>query len=141
RTGLFSSATVSLIATEELMPIASLTQTLLQTAGDNLAINVGQVQRLDFDDAPVPGYDFLDFLEKHFNEDDIGDIKRAVDKAVLLRAHTDNFLGEPINASSGFTVYVQEVHHQYEDYYKTLAWYGDSGWGLVFDLALSRKNH
>src|SRR5690606_14748088 len=67
RTGLFSSATVSLIATEELMPIASLTQTLLQTAGDNLAINVGQVQRLDFDDAPVPGYDFLDFLEKHFN--------------------------------------------------------------------------
>ncbi|NCD72493.1 clostripain-related cysteine peptidase [Mucilaginibacter agri] len=129
------SATVVLVKTSEMQPLASAMKSLIASHkkyGDSL-ISTG-VQRLDYTaNFPVPNYDFGDFLEHNFNTGDLTGINQQLNKTILYKAATPSFIGVPIAKFSGLTSYIPYQGDANLTYYKKLKWYTDGGISLLFD--------
>jgi len=134
-TGDLQSATVVLVQTSELDALALAMKTLMinkKTYGDKL-VSEG-VQRLDFTlGFPVANYDFGGFLDKNFQPADLSDVYKELNKAILFKAATTNFLGISIKSFSGLTCYIPAVNDANLNYYKRLQWYAGSGIYVPFE--------
>jgi hypothetical protein len=133
--GDLQSATVVLVQTSELDALAHAMKTLMinkKTYGDKL-VSEG-VQRLDFTlGFPVANYDFGGFLDKNFQPADLSDVYKKLNKAILYKAATTNFLGISIKSFSGLTCYIPSVNDANLNYYKRLQWYAGAGIYVPFE--------
>ncbi|QQT25743.1 clostripain-related cysteine peptidase [Sphingobacterium spiritivorum] len=135
KSGLEQSATFSLVDTRAMAGLARETQLLLSQNPEVIpTINRNMVQRLDLDPAtPVKAYDFLDMFEKHFQPEKLQGLKTAIEKTVVYKAHTANFLGKPILAFSGLSGYIPAKEEaSLAPFYQTLSWSKDAGYDKLF---------
>lgn len=133
QTGLYASATVSLIETSQLSDIALHTQRLLQMKKPVEDFNRSKIQSLDFDNiGDVPAYDFISFLKQNFEESEYGELVHSIEKSILFKDHTSEFFNFPIKEYCGLSIYLPEKNDPYLNYYKTLLWSGDSKWHQLF---------
>jgi len=131
--GQMQSASVTLLNTEELSKLSSLCADLyLKNKSVGIPVRTN-VQRLDYtEDFPVPAFDFVDYLEVNFPLSQLDPIKSQLEKTIIYKNATDQFLGKPIKAFSGLTCFIPESEDFYLNYYRTLNWYKDSGTNVLF---------
>ena len=128
------SATVILVKTSKLAPLAAEMNTLMHKQkkyGDQL-ISTG-VQRLDYTaNFPIPNYDFGDFLEHNFAAADLNSISLQLNKTIIYKASTANFIGVPIINFSGLTCAIPYASDANLGYYQKLQWYTGAGLDVLF---------
>ena len=129
------SATVVLVNTAELVPLANQMKSLLaktKVYGDELS-RTG-IQRLDFTSGfPVANYDFGDFLAHNFNNTQLTELLTQLNQTILYKQATTSFLGVPIRTFSGLTCYIPYQGDANLTYYKKLGWYKNSGFNTLFE--------
>lgn len=131
--GNHASATVSLVDTRSLDLLAVRTKELFSTKMPNEGFDKTTIQRLDFDPvARVPAYDFLDFLKHGFDAEDYALVKEQLDKTILYKNNTSNFLSHPIITFNGISTYLPEEQDPFQFYYSKLEWYSDGGMYNLF---------
>lgn len=135
--GLFASATVSLIDTKELDGVAMFTRELLSKIGPKKGFELNKLQRLDYQyGSGVPAYDFISFFKNNFPTDSYSVLlKEQVNKAVIYSGHTEQFFNIPIKEFCGLSVYLPDVNIHHEDYYKQLDWDKATGWSTIFKFS------
>ncbi|AQX06701.1 clostripain [Elizabethkingia meningoseptica] len=134
KTGQAQSATFSVVDTKQMALLAQETKQLLINNPTVIpTISRTGVQRLDLDpNTPVQAFDFADMLDKHFSQEQLTPLKSALAKAVVFKANTPSFLGKPITAFSGLSVYIPVAEEaKLAPFYKTLAWSKDSGYSML----------
>ncbi|PVH23963.1 clostripain-related cysteine peptidase [Sphingobacterium corticibacter] len=130
KSGLEQSATFSLIDTKALSVLAEVTKEILLTH-PNLRFSRSGVQRLDLDrSSPVMAFDFLDMFQQQQGQAfDLSKLESAINRAVLYKAHTQNFLGQPIRAFSGLSTYIPVTEEaQLFPFYSSLEWVSAAGY-------------
>lgn len=131
--GQMQSASVTLINTKELAKLSNLCADLYS---NNKAVGLpsrDNVQRLDYTvDFPVPSFDFVNYLEMNFPLSQLASIKNQLEKTIIYKNATENFLGKPILYFSGLTCFIPETNDIYLQYYRTLTWYKDSRSDVLF---------
>lgn len=129
------SATVVLVNTAELVPLASQMKMLLSKTkvyGDVLSRD--GIQRLDFtSNFPVANFDFGDFLTHNFNSSQLTDITAQLNQTIIYKQATAKFLGVPIRSFSGLSCYIPYQADVNLSYYKKLGWYKSSGLNILFE--------
>lgn len=132
--GELSSATISLINTQELPKLAELTKNLLNSQKPNIGFNRSELQRLNFDvNTQNPNaYDFLDFISQNYSQEHYISIKQQLEKVILYKDHTSTFLGSPIKTFSGVSIYLPIADDPAKEYYRTLSWSKASNWISLF---------
>ena len=106
--GLLRSASYSLIDMKEMLDLARVMGEIIHKQ-TKMEVSRDRVQRLDLDVSvtnSVPAFDLLDFCEKNYPKQDVDLIKRQVEKTVLFKVATPNFLGSPIHSFSGLSCYI-----------------------------------
>lgn len=129
------SATVTLVNTAELLPLANQMKLLLaKTKTYGSEFNRDGIQRLDFtSNFPVASFDFGDFLVHNFDSSNLSDMFVQLNKTILYKQATAKFLGIPIRTFSGLTCYIPYQTDVNLSYYKKLDWYKSSGLSLLFE--------
>lgn len=136
--GLYRSATVSVIEASKLTDLAKQTKFIIENQlplSENFSRS--EIQRMDFDRLgnPLIAFDFLDFIEKNYtnNIEEFKTFKDLIDKAVLYSANTPFFNGYEILTNSGITCYIPTLENEpfVHEYYRTLDWYKMSGFNKL----------
>lgn len=132
-TGQMQSATVSLIDTEELETLSLLCSNLYRENPLQEIVTRDNVQRLDYTlDFPVPTFDFLSYLEQNFSQESLIPIKQQLEKIVVYKNATKNFLDKPVVSFSGLTCYIPTANDSNLEYYRRLTWYKESGLNILY---------
>lgn len=132
--GMYSSATISLIDTKKLDVLATCAKALLANDSLKLPVRDDNIQSLDFQrGGGVPAYDFVDFFEKNYTVEQCKNIIDALQEAVIYKGHTDKFLEISINTFCGLSVYLPTLNDPLKDYYASFKWYDASGWNKLFN--------
>jgi hypothetical protein len=123
------------VNTRELEALAAVTaQTVAGQPFDMTAFNRRSVQRLDVY-AEQYTFDFMDFINKAFPETDKTALTEQLNKVVLYKAHTDEFIRMyDIDTFCGLSCYIP--HPSRDDlniYYQHLNWSKASGFVNLFD--------
>lgn len=133
QSGLYASATISIIETKLMDSIAYQANSLLSAKLPLKPINRIKIQSLDFEKGSgVEAYDFISFLRNNYQEDEYLQLKGKIEKAVLYKGMTANFLGIVIKEYCGLSIYIPEPDDPYFTYYSTLKWSGQSAWNKIF---------
>lgn len=134
--GLYQSATFSLVETNQLSDLAAAMKNLLAKEQDQIPLmSRDGIQRMDLDPTtPVIAFDLLDMFEKNFAASaELEKLRLAIDRSVLFKTNTAQFLGKPIDKFSGLSSYFPvEREASLSEFYKTLSWTSDSGYDLFF---------
>jgi hypothetical protein len=131
--GQYASATVSLIDTKELNNLAVFIKELLSKKLPARDFHRKDLQKLNFDiGSAVDAFDFLDFFDKNYSKEDFHQIKNQLEKTIIYKDHTSAFLGNPIKTFSGLSIYLPVSQDTLIEYYSTLSWLTESGWGQLF---------
>jgi len=128
-TGIFQSATISVIDTGELEKLALATRRIVETQSfDRSAFDRTSVQRLDAYGEQYL-FDFMDFINKAFPAANKSELTGQLNKAVLYKAHTAKFMNLfEINTFCGLSCYIPlESRGDLNDYYRQLEWYQAAG--------------
>src|SRR5690606_20162606 len=134
QTGLFQSATISLIQTNKLEDIARETKKLILSNTSIHPINKEGVQHLTFDTSNnVASYDAISFLRINYEYNAYSNVGTSINQAVLFKGSTALFLGHEIIEYCGISVYLPETNDPYLEYYNSLQWNLDSGWTKIFE--------
>lgn len=128
QSGLYQSATISVVDNQYLVELANEMKILL-TKQPLQQLYRANLQRLDFDsNSASAGFDFADFLEQHFDKQDLVDMNKLLRKVVVYKGHTPAFLGKPILKFSGLSCYVPTDENKWvHPYYNSLNWSINSG--------------
>lgn len=133
-TGIYRSATISVINTNELEKLAEITSLLLGGNSINMDLfNRSVVQRLDsYEEQYI--FDFSDFIHKAFPDIQTESFDNQLQKVVLYKAHTDEFMGDFfIETYCGLSSYIPlKSRNDLNNYYQRLKWYKDSGYKRLF---------
>ena len=127
--GAYQSATVSVVDTRYLPDLANSLKQLCENNPVNLhTFDRTSVQRLDVYEEQYT-FDFLDFVDKIFPNANKDDFVNQLNKAVLYKYHTPQFILEyDINIFCGLSCYIPlPSRSDLTAYYKTLKWYRDAG--------------
>jgi hypothetical protein len=130
------SATVVLVKTSELAGLAAQMRTLIMNnkAYGDVLVSSG-VQRLDITRGfPVANYDLGDLLDHNFPATGLVPINAQLDRTILYKASTPDFLGIPIKKFSGLSTYITYPGDPYLPYYKKLQWYSAAGLTTIFGM-------
>jgi hypothetical protein len=128
------SATISLIDAKELDNLAGITNRLISgQTFDITSFDMTSVQPLDIYDEHCT-FDFLDFITKAFPEADKRLLLEQLEKTVLCKAHTAEFLEEyEINTYCGLSCYIpHSSRNDLNSYYQQLSWCQAGGYGKLF---------
>lgn len=132
-TGIYRSATVSVIDTRELEYLAKITSSLLgNNPTQKEAFDRSTVQRLDcYEEQYI--FDFSDFIHKAFPNTPEA-FNDQLKKVVLYKAHTDEFMNEfTIDTYCGLSSYIPlKSRNDLNSYYQKLKWCKDSGYKNLF---------
>ncbi len=128
------SASMSLIKTDALDRLASITRQLLNSYGlQKWDYKHNYTQRLDVLESPLT-FDFRDFLYNNYSDAALAAIDQQLSSTVLYKAHTEEFIGiYSINNFCGLSCYIPQAKEiELNEYYQTLDWCKDSGFELLF---------
>lgn len=132
--GIYRSATISVIDTRELERLAQITSSVLNGTSINWGtFNRSVVQRLDsYEEQYI--FDFSDFVHKTFPNDQIELFDNQLEKVVLYKAHTDEFMENFfIKTYCGLSSYIPLIYrNDLNNYYQRLKWCKDSGYKNLF---------
>ena len=132
-TGLFQSATISLIQTDKLKFIADETSKLLDLKTPSSPFNKDLIQKLTFDTSNnVPSFDFSSFLQKNFSKSEAAVLGFKINEAVIIKGNTHAFLGNEIDEFCGLSIYLPKPSDPNFSYYSSLQWSLDSRWDRLF---------
>ncbi len=129
------SASISLIKTDALSSLASITSQLLNSYGlQKWDYKQDYTQRLDVFESALT-FDFRDFLYNNYPDAALAAIDQQLNNTVLYKAHTEEFIGiYSINNFCGLSCYIPQVEEiELNEYYQTLDWCKASGFDLMFD--------
>ena len=133
-TGVYQSATISVIDTRELEGLAFATRRVMETQPfDKAAFDRTSVQRLDsYEEQYV--FDFMDFINKSFPEANKSELTGQLTKTVLYKAHTEKFMNQyEIKAFCGLSCYIPlESRDDLNAYYQQLGWCRAAGFDRLF---------
>ena len=125
QSGVYRSATISLIDCNRLEPLAGLCKTLFDKYSDNIQkIRPSEVQRF-YRSSKHWFYDLQSILEKAgITAVEKAEFLECLDDCVLYKGATPSFMNElPINTFSGFSMYLpSNGNTELSKYYKTLKW-------------------
>ena len=130
----YQSATVSVVETRYLPDLAVAMRHLCENNPVNLqSFDRTSVQRLDVCEEQYT-FDLLDFTDKLFPNVDKDDFITQLNKVVLNKYHTPQFIMEyDINVFCGLSCYIPlPDRNDLNTYYKTLKWYRDAGLDYLF---------
>ncbi len=123
-TGIYQSATISVINTGEIEALAAATRRIMETQSfDESAFNRTDVQRLDsYQEQYV--FDFVDFIYKNYPEADKSELTGQLDKTILYKAHTARFMDQyEIKTFCGLSCYIPlKNRSDLNAYYLQLGW-------------------
>ena len=130
--GDFRSATIALTNTRELERLAVVTnQVITSQSFDPGFFDRSSVKRLDVYEEQYT-FDFLDFMLKAFPDADFNPLKEQLNKTVLYKAHTPEFIGQyAITTYCGLSCYIPGVT-DLNDFYQQLSWCQASGFYRLF---------
>lgn len=132
QTGVYQSATISLIDCTRMEPLAELCRTLFDKYSENLSkIRPGDVQKF-FRSGRHWFYDLESILVNAGIDDaELADLHDRLDDCVLYKAHTPRFMSEfDIRTFSGFSMYLPcNGSRLLDNFYTTLKW--NQATGLV----------
>lgn len=130
QSGVYKSATVSLIDCGKLEPLADLCTELFASYREGMKhITPSSVQGF-YRDEKHWFYDLESIIkEAGASEADITSLHTALDQCVLYKAHTPEFMSEfQINTFSGFSMYLPcDGNTELDKFYRTLKWNQDTG--------------
>ena len=132
--GEYRSATVSVVETQQLPALAAVMKQLCENNPVNLdTLDRTSVQRLDMYKEQYT-FDLLDFVNKIFPNANKDDFITQLNKAVLCKYHTPQFILEyDIKTYCGLSCYIPIADRDdLNAYYKTLKWYRDAGLNYLF---------
>ncbi|MBO4340525.1 MAG: hypothetical protein J5835_03745 [Bacteroidales bacterium] len=125
----YRSATISVVDTREMEPLADVCKTLFEKYRSVIAtMNHRRVQGY-FRSNRHFFYDLQDILVKAgIDEDEAAQLQAALDQCVVYKAATDSFLSVTINTACGFSMYLPANGGEYLNKYYTsrLAWNRDT---------------
>lgn len=131
-TGVYRSATVSLVDCNELEPLKDVCHTLFSKYRTEInGISASKVQRY-FTGNHHWFYDLESIItQAGADENDMAELHEALDNCVLYKGHTPSFLNEfSIKTFSGLSMYLpRNGSEELNKYYKTLKW--NQATGLV----------
>lgn len=139
--GLYRSATVSVIDGKQLISLANQTKQILFSQQPKYKdFSRSTIQRMDFDRSgnPLIAFDFQDFIEINYNNSNSSfeykKFNELIGQTVIYSANTPYFNGYKIDKNSGITCYIPliENEHLVHEYYRTLSWYEASGFNMLF---------
>jgi len=133
-TGIFQSATISVIDTKELEKLALATRWIVETQSfDKSAFDRTAVQRLDAYQEQYL-FDFMDFISKSFPAANKSELTGQLNKTVLYKAHTAKFMNQfEINTFCGLSCYIPlESREDLNVYYRQLEWCKAAGFDKLF---------
>jgi len=122
KTGILQSASISVIKTQELEPLAD----QIKNSRFTFPFDKSTIQTYDTHENPVY-YDLQDYLE-HAENDNITDINQQIARTIVYRDYTPYFLKDlPIEKSCGISLFVFPYPDtELENQYKALDWYNDT---------------
>ncbi|WP_437922197.1 clostripain-related cysteine peptidase [Sphingobacterium sp. LRF_L2] len=135
QTGLYQSATISVIDNDKLDILASAVSSFLAEYQHTWTSLIrDEIQRLDFaEGSPTAGFDLLDFYTQNFPEADLQDLKSAIDACVPYKASTALFNGKAVNTYCGLSMYIPHVDNTWvHPYYQSLSWYSAGNAQVIF---------
>ncbi|MBO4585620.1 MAG: hypothetical protein J5675_03370 [Bacteroidales bacterium] len=125
----YRSATISVVDTREMEPLADICKTLFEKYRKIIStMNSSRVQGY-FRYNRHFYYDLQDILVKAgIDQDEAAQLQNALDQCVIYKAATDIFLSITINTACGFSMYLPANGSKYLDKYYTsrLAWNRDT---------------
>ncbi|NDV60057.1 clostripain-related cysteine peptidase [Bacteroides sp. 519] len=128
--GIYQSATISVIHTTELSKLAGITRKLIEENLFNLdLLNRSAVQQLDnYENQYI--FDFSDFIYNAFPNASKEQFDNQLQKAVLYKANTNEFMKEyVIKTYCGLSTYIPlKSNNELNNYYRKLKWCNDSGY-------------
>ena len=129
-TGIYCSATISVVDTYRLQELANACQTVFRNHQDQiLMLDRSNVQAY-FRFNKHWFYDIDDFVQQVAGDSEYQAFNRALNQAVIYRDATDYFLDLKIAHYSGLSIYIPRRDYTVlNSYYKTLAW--NQATGLV----------
>jgi hypothetical protein len=121
------SASIAIIDTKQLEPLASLVYNAIRQEIDIICPDREVIQRYDSKE-PALFFDFENYLEHAIsNESNLANIKRQISKTVIYRDFTPYFLNEfAIEKSCGIGIYIPSENDILFGQYSSLDWYIDS---------------
>ncbi|MDR1758910.1 MAG: hypothetical protein LBR60_00090 [Fibrobacter sp.] len=125
KTGALQSASITVIDTKELEPLAVLVRENIQKESGLICPDREQIQRYDTKE-PALFFDFEDYLKQlGFN---MNSIRRQLNKVVLFKDFTLRFLQEfELEKVSGVGVYISVENDLLFNEYRDLDWFLDTG--------------
>jgi len=128
RNGNLQSASIAVIDTKELEPLANLAKNIMKNEANLVCPNRELIQRYDTRE-PALLFDFEDYLEHLIsNENDLAALRKQISKAVIYNDFTPYFLDEfSIEKSCGIGIYIPFANDVLYGQYSLLDWYKDSG--------------
>ncbi|MDR1130354.1 MAG: hypothetical protein LBK96_05190 [Prevotellaceae bacterium] len=119
------TAALSVVKTEDMDNIASVSRSLIQKYRDNIGnIDVSQIQKYDSNDVTLI-FDFLDFMENIAGDDpELQTLRRHLQSAVVFEDHTPWILSEfEIKRSCGLSCYIPGQNMNLDYAYRNTSWY------------------
>jgi hypothetical protein len=137
KSGLFRSATISVIDARQLTDLARTSQQLLTNhISASPTLQRDHIQRMDFDRIgnPLIAFDYEDFLVQNFGSLASNAVSRQLAQTIIFKANTPSFNGYPITKNGGITCYIPHPDNEgpLHDYYRSLQWYSASGFDKLF---------
>ena len=125
QTGDYHSATISMVDTRQMDPLANVCKTLFEKYRDKINSLSGYSVQGYFRFGRHFFYDLKDILIKAgITEEEEADLDAALSQCVLYKAATDHFLSFKIYSACGFSMYLPSMGSSYLDNYYTtsIAW-------------------
>lgn len=128
--GVYRSATITLVETSALEAVATACRPIFQATQEQImTLDRSQVQAY-FRYGKHWYYDLDDFVGRLADSNQYRTFTSALQKAVIFKDTTEEFIGLPITHYSGLSIYIPRPEYTVlNNYYKTLAW--NKATGLV----------
>ncbi len=130
--GLYQSATITLVHCGRLQPLAEVCKELTDTYRQNIAsLDHEQVQAYFYNEKTHWFFDLRDiYAQAGATEDELAGLDSALSDAIVYTAATDSFFNLKLERVCGLSMYLPYAERpKLNDFYKTLSW--NSAIGLV----------
>jgi hypothetical protein len=138
QSGLFRSATVSMVRTAGLDAVAGIFKEIAGQASNEKDINLNDIQTFGYGQQKI--YFDLGDCAKHLSPDSYHEFIAALDGCTVYKAYTDSYYTAgaatllPIRSFSGLSVYIpQSAYPEANAKYRELKWTARFGTGSIFN--------
>lgn len=133
-TGIYKSATISVVKTSELNQLSDISRSLL-TNSKYQGLKLSSFQQYELSRSDLI-FDFAQIFDSlSLDNETLKSFHKQLNKTVIYKASTEKLYDTlSVNKFSGLSIYYPDTsNHKLFNYYKTLKWYEDSGMDSFFN--------